>query len=113
MGNYIKNLMLLLITKLSHHPIIFSCPWMKKHTVLLNIINNSITFLSKYCTHLEALLISVFIIPTKKTKIISIITYQNTFLNQSLKKSLVVKIDDFLKILEKKIKKKKIVDQYI
>ena len=30
--------------------------WMKKHGVLLDIINNSITFFPRYCKHFEALL---------------------------------------------------------
>lgn len=48
----------------------------------------------------------VFIMPIKKTKIILLATHQNVFPNQILKKSSAKKIDNFLKILEKTLKKK-------
>lgn len=45
--------------------------------------------------------------PTKKTEIILIATYQDVFLNQILKRGSAEKIDDFLKTQEKTSKRKK------
>lgn len=45
--------------------------------------------------------------PTKKTEIILIATYQDISLNQILKKGPAKKIDDFLKTKEKTLKRKK------
>lgn len=85
---------------------IFGRLWMKKHEILFNIINNSITFFSGYCIYFRVPLFPVFTMPTKETKIIPIATYQNVFLNQILKKGSEEKIDDFFKILEKTLKKR-------
>ena len=43
--------------------------------------------------------------PTKKIEIILITTYEDLLPNQILKKGLTEKIDDFLKTLEKMLKK--------
>ena len=75
MGIYTESLALLLITKLSHHSMILGHPGMKKYRVLLNMINNSIIFSSKYCIHPGALLFLVFIMPEKNIEIISIAIY--------------------------------------
>lgn len=42
--NHSESQALLLITKLRQHSMILGRPWMKKHRVLLDMINNSITF---------------------------------------------------------------------
>lgn len=73
-GNPIKKLTSLLITKLSHHPIIFDGPWMKKYSVLLDLINNSILFFFEYCSHLGVPSVPVFTMPTAETRIISMTT---------------------------------------
>lgn len=75
---------------------------MNKHKVLFNIINNSITFFLRYYTHPGALSFPVLTISTKKTKIIPIVTHQDVFSNQILKKGLPEKIDNFLKTPEKR-----------
>ena len=53
-GNYTESLAPLLITKLGQRPMIPGRPWMKKHGVLLDIINDSITFSPGYSPHLGA-----------------------------------------------------------
>lgn len=69
---------------------------MKKHGVLLNIINNSITFFSGYHIHFRALL---FPIPPKSAAIKTILEakQQNIALNQILKKGSDKNLDDFLR----------------
>lgn len=52
--NHIKNLAPFFITKLRQQLIIIGCLWIKKDKVLLNIINNSITFFLQYFIHLKA-----------------------------------------------------------
>ena len=44
---------------------------------------------------------------TKESEIIPIVIYQNIFFYQILKKCLIEKIDDFLKISKKTLKRKK------
>ena len=58
-GKYTESLILLLITKLGQHPMILGRLWMKKYGVLLDMINDSITFFSRYCTYLEAPLLPI------------------------------------------------------
>ena len=41
---YIESLALLLITKLKNHPMILDQPWMKKHRVIINMINDFLAF---------------------------------------------------------------------
>ncbi len=79
---------------------------MKKYGVLLDMINNYISFSPEYCSHLRTSLVFVSTMPTTKTEIISITTQQNDLPNQILKKGSAEKIDDFLKISEKISKKK-------
>ena len=73
---------------------------MKKHKVLLNIINDFITFLLIYYTNPKALSFSVFTMPIRDTKIIPMALQKDVLPNQSLKKSLVKKIDKFSTILK-------------
>lgn len=68
MRNHIKSLVPLLITKLGHYAIILGHSWMKKHGVLFDIINNSITFFSGYYTYPETPLFLVLIIPKKRLR---------------------------------------------
>lgn len=86
---------------------IFSYLWIKKYKVLINILNNFIKFFSKYYTYLEVLLFSIFTMLIKKTEIILIVINQDIFFNQIFKKDLIKKIDNFLKTLEKVLKKRK------
>lgn len=71
MGNHIKDLALLFITKLGQHPIILDYQWVKKYRILLNIINNSITFFSEYYIYLGAFLSLILPKPIKKIVTIS------------------------------------------
>lgn len=80
---------------------------MNKHGILLNMINNSIFFSFRYYFYLGMPSVLVLTILIAKTKMISIITYQDILPNQILKNGLAEKIDNFLKI-PKKISKKKI-----
>lgn len=75
--------------------------------MLFDIINNFITFFLGYYIQSGAISFSLFTIPTKNTELIFITTHQDIFLNQILKKSSIVKIDNFLKITKKISKKKK------
>ena len=69
------------------------------------MIKNSITFFLEYYIYFGVLLFLIFIIPIKKTKIILIAINQDFFFNRILKKCSTEKIDDFLKILKKNVKK--------
>ena len=82
--NYTKSLVPLLITKFGQHPMIIGYLWMIKYRVLLNMINNSITFLLGYCIHLGAPL-SPILPKLKGIEIISKVRHQNIFLNCILK----------------------------
>lgn len=98
MGNHIKSLNPLFITKLGYHLMIFGCTWMKKYGVLLDIINDSIIFLPEYYTQFGVLSFPVFLILIIKTKIITIVIKKDVLSDQILKKDLVNKINKFLKI---------------
>lgn len=100
----------LFITKLGHYPIVLGHPWMKKHGVLFDIINDYITFFSGYYTYPGTPLFLVFIIAKKKIEIIFIATHQDFFANQILKRGSAKKIDDFLNISEKTSKKTRLID---
>lgn len=89
---------------------IFGCLQIKKHRILFNIINNSIIFFPRYCIYFEAFLFSVLIIIIKKIEIIPIVTYQDVFHNQILKRGSTKKIDDFLKTIKKTLKKRQLVN---
>lgn len=93
------------ITKLDHHLMIFGCPQMKKHKILFDIINDSISISPKYYSHPRALQVLVSTIPRTETEIIFIATQQDVLSNQILKKGLTEKINDFLKTPEKILKK--------
>lgn len=71
-------------------------PWMKKHKVLLDIINDYISFSPKYCLHPRAFLVLVPTMPI------------DDFLpNRILKRGSAERINDFLKISEKISDKKR------
>ena len=80
---------------------IFGCPWIKKQRVLLDIINDCISFSPEYYSYPGAPLVPILTMPIAETEIISMATQQDILPNQILKKSLIEKIDDFLKIPEK------------
>ena len=48
-----KVLTSLLITKLKNHKLILEKFWMKKHKIILNIINDLLTFWSNHCDHFD------------------------------------------------------------
>lgn len=81
--------------------------WMKKHGVLLDMINNSILFSSGYCSYFGAPLVSVPNMPKNETKIISMAIQQDILPYQILKKGSAEKIYDFLKIPEEISDKKR------
>ena len=83
---------------------------MKKHEVLLDMINNCISFSPKYYLHPKTPLVPVPTMPTAETEIISMATQQNVLPNRILKRGLVEKINDFLKIPEKISKKKRLIN---
>lgn len=85
---------------------IFNYLQIKKYKILFDIINDSIFFFSKYCSYPRMSSILVSTMPKAETKIIFITTQQDVLSNQILKKSSAKKIDDFLKTLEKILKKK-------
>ena len=95
-GNHIKSLAPLLITKLGQHPMIFGHLYVKKHGVMLNMINNSITFFSGYYTHLEAPL-SPISPKSKGTKTIFEAKQQDIFPNHILKRGSDENLDNFLR----------------
>ncbi len=109
-GSHTESLVPLLITKLGHHPMIFGRPWMKKYGVLLDMINDYLSFSPGYCSHPGVLLIPIPTVPTAETDIISMATQQDVLPNLILKRGLAEKIDDFLKIPEKISEKNKTVN---
>ena len=107
MENYIKTLASLPITKLGQHLIILGYFWMNKHKVLLDIINNSITFFLRFYIHLEtslSLILSKSIEEIKK--IFKAKQQEDIISNRILKKSFVKNLDSFLKTIKKIVKKK-------
>ena len=48
-----KSLTFLLIIKLKNHKLILKKSWMKRHELILNMINNSFTFWFDYCDHFD------------------------------------------------------------
>ncbi len=80
---------------------------MKKHGVLLDMINDCISFSPKYYSHPRASWVRVPTISTDETEIISIAIQQNVLPNRILKRSSAERIDDFLKISEKISDKKR------
>ena len=81
-------------------------PWMKKHGILLDMINDSITFSPGYCTHLGA---PLFPIPPKPegTETIPEARQQDIFPNRILKRGSDENLDDFLRIPQKISNKKR------
>ena len=77
--NHSKSLAPLLITKLGHHRMLLGRLWMKKYGVLLDMINNSITFSSRYYIHPGAPSFSLFTMPIKETEITLIATIKKFF----------------------------------
>ena len=83
---------------------------MKKHGVLLDIINNGISFFSRYCLHPEVPFVPIPTMPIAKIEIISMATQQDDLPNQILKKDSIKKIDDFLEIPKKMSKKRRLIN---
>jgi hypothetical protein len=52
--DHVENFISLLITKLSQHDIILEKSWMRKHKVSYHDHSNNISFLSNYCSYLDA-----------------------------------------------------------
>lgn len=77
------------------------------HEILLNIIKNSIFFLSRYYLYPKVAFVSVFIIQTAEMKMIFIVTQKDFLLHQIQKNTSTEEIDNFLEIV-KKISKNKI-----
>ena len=105
-GNHTKSLAPLLIPKLRQHTMILGCLWMKKFGILLNIINDFITFSPGYCMHLGA---PLFLISPKPEEIETIpkARQQDIFPNHILKKSSDENLDDFSRTLQKISNKKR------
>ena len=66
--NHTKSLVLLLIIKLEQYSIIFGRLWIKKHKVLLDIINNSIILFLRFCIYCETFLFFISSKLIEKTK---------------------------------------------
>ena len=80
---------------------------MKKYRVLLNIIYNLIIFFPRFYMHLKTPLSFISLKPIKETKKISKAKQQqNIISNCILKRGLIKNLDNFLKIIEKILKKK-------
>ena len=96
-GNHTKSLVHLLITKLGQYLMILGRLYMKKNRILLDMINDFITFSLGYCTHLGA---PLFLIPSKPEGIetISEVRQQDIFLDCILKSGSDENLDDFSRI---------------
>lgn len=79
---------------------------MKKHEVLLDMINDSIKFSQGYCTHLRALLSLISLKPIEKTKTTPKARQKDIIPNRIPKRGSTKNLDNFLrtpkKILDKK-----------
>lgn len=98
MKKYTESLVKLLMTKLSQYFIIFGYLLVKKYSVLLNIINNSITFFSKYYTYFRAILLPIAQ-NLEGRKTMPKAKYKNIILKQILKRGTDEKSDDFWSII--------------
>lgn len=78
---------------------------MKKYRVLLNIINNFISFFAGYYTNL-AIFLSLISLKPKKIEIIFEAKYENIVSIRILKKGLKQNLDNFLAIIQKLSNKK-------
>ena len=98
--NHNESLAPLLITKLGQQPMILGRPWMKKYGILLDMINDSITYFPRYCMHLGA---PLFPIPPKPegTETIPEARQQDIFPTRILKKSSDENLDNFSKTPQK------------
>ena len=79
---------------------------MKKHGILLDIINDFITFFSKYCTHLGAPLFPISL-KLEGTETIPEARHQDIFPNRILKKGSDENLNDFLRTPQKISNKKR------
>lgn len=95
------------MTKLGHHSITLGRKSINRHENLFYMINNSISFSSRYYLHLVTPLILIFITSTIETKMIFMATQQDFLPNQILKRDSAQKIDDFLETIEKILKKRR------
>lgn len=76
---------------------IFGHLYMKKHKVLLNMINNSITFFSKYYMYFRAFS-SPILLKLEEIDIIPKVKQQDILPNYTLKKGSNENLEDLLKI---------------
>ena len=82
-------------------------PWMKKHRVLLDMIYDSITFFSGFCTYLGTFLYFILSKPIEKTKeIFEAKQEQDITSNCILKRDSIENLDGFLKTTKKIVKKR-------
>ncbi len=81
--------------------------WMKKHGVLLDIINDSITFSPGYSPHLGAPLFPIPFKLMEVTKTIPEAIKEDIVPNRILKRGSAENLDNFLKTTEKISKKKR------
>ena len=81
---------------------------MKKHRVLLDMIHDSITFSPGFFMRLKISLFPILLKLIEKTKkIFKAKRQQNITSNRILKRGLIENLDDFLKTIEKIVKKKR------
>ena len=80
--------------------------WIKKHGVLFDMINDSIIFSLRYCTHLGAPLSPIPLKP-EGIEIILEARQEDIFPNRILKRGLDENLDDFLRTSQKTSNKKR------
>lgn len=85
---------------------IFGRSWIKKHKVLLDMINTSITFFPGYYTHLGASLFLI-LLKSKGTKSISETKHEDMISNYISKKGSNESFDNFLGKTQKLLNKKR------
>ena len=106
-GTHTENLASLLITKLRNHPMILGRPWMKKHGVIIDMINDSLAFWPGHCTHIGATssnTLSQPRLPAEK----AVVRIENDISPQKMiKKGLKEDITDFLQTPNKLSSKKR------
>ena len=68
-GTHTESFASLLITKLRSHLMILGQPWIKKHEIIIDMINNFLAFWPSYYIHIEAIsptTLSQLRLPTRK-----------------------------------------------
>ena len=102
-----KSLALLLITKLGNHSIILDQLWIKKHGVIIDMTNNSLTFWPGHCTYVRVSPLTILSQPTFPTKTAVVVIEKNITLQKIINKGSMEDKTDVLQVPYKLSNKKR------